>query len=501
MLRKCRKLNSVDRISLASDVEAMLSSTSQNDLPCNFDHYHRVVAAMVDRHAPVVVRRTREHTVKPWYSEGVHKQRMIRRKLERHWQKTRLTVHHQMYEDQSVIVINTIKKAKADYYQGKLASATPRDMFRVVKELVSRQEKVLPITDSHQSLADRFVEFFHQKVDKIRRHLDDMGINSETSTIRKLDCVDAAFSSFSAITDDELLKIISKSAAKSCVLDPVATWLLKEPALLQAVLPTLTTAVNYSLTSGNVPECLKKAVITPLIKKAGLDSENLKNYRPVSNLPFVGKILEKVVAQQLSQYLQQNGLNDKFQSAYRREHSTESALLRIKNDFDVALDAGDGVLLVLLDLSAAFDTIDHEILLDILESQCGITGVALKWMTSYLSGRTQSVIIGEACSRPVKLRIGVPQGSVLGPLLFSVYIAPLSAIMRKYGISYHGYADDTSLYVRFNPKEPGSLVAALWRLEACLEEIRAWMVANKLMLNEAKTDFFDCYFTPLPEMH
>lgn len=206
-----------------------------------------------------------------------------------------------------------------------------------------------------------------------------------------------------------------------------------------------------------MPDSLKNAFVTPLIKKTGLDPDDLKSYRPISNLSFTSKLLEKVAAQQLTQHLQDNGLSDKFQSAYRAGHSTESALLRIKNDFDSTLDARYRVALVMLDLSAAFDTIDHAILLNRLASCCGVTGVALEWVRSYLTGRPQSVIIGDATSDPVDLTVGVPQGSVLGLLLFSIY-----------GLEYHCYSDDTQVYTRFCPRDPESLPSAIRRLEACL---------------------------------
>ena len=111
---------------------------------------------------------------------------------------------------------------------------------------------------------------------------------------------------------------------------------------MEAVLPTLVSAVNRSLESGVVPACLKTAVVTPLIKKEGLDPESLTNYRPVSNLPFVGKLTERVVADQLVRHLQENGLYDPCQSAYRKGHGTETALLRVKSDIDLAIDAGQG---------------------------------------------------------------------------------------------------------------------------------------------------------------
>jgi hypothetical protein len=295
--------------------------------------------------------------------------------------------------------------------------------------------------------------------------------------------------SFGQISAQHLHKIIMASPTKSCRLDPIPTWLLKDPDVLQSLLPVVCASINASLDSGVVPLCVKNGIITPLLKKPGLDCDELINYRPVSNLPFLGKVMEKVVASQIIQHMDTHGLNNTYQSAYRAGHSTETALLKIKNDVDLALDQGDGVLMALLDLSAAFDTVDHAILLERLESRIGITGAALHWIKSYLSGRTQTVGIGNDLSDPVKVEIGVPQGSVLGPLFFLVYILPIADILRKHGILFHGYADDTQLYLRFNPKDPTSLLSAIARIEACLRELCQWMVQNKLKLNPDKTEF------------
>ena len=124
-----------------------------------------------------------------------------------------------------------------------------------------------------------------------------------------------------------------------------------------------------------------------------------------------------------------------------------------------------------------------------LKSYCGITGNALKLFKSYMENRTQTVLIKGTKSEPVNLTTGVPQGSVLGPLLFSIYMLPFYQIMRKHGILFHGYADDTQLYIRFRPGDAASLAEAIRRLEMCIQEIRMWMTAKKLKLNHGKTDF------------
>jgi hypothetical protein len=150
---------------------------------------------------------------------------------------------------------------------------------------------------------------------------------------------------------------------------------------------------NFSLTTGIVPTLFKEAVIKPLIKKHNLDPEMLSNYRPVSNLLYLSKILERVVADQLKAYLDVNELHVKCQSAYRNGHSTETALLRVLNDLLSMIDGGDAALLVLLDLSVAFDTIDHDLLLDRLQNNLGLDSVVLSWFWFYSHDRLQRVLV------------------------------------------------------------------------------------------------------------
>ncbi|PME06503.1 hypothetical protein A8A06_07420 [Escherichia coli] len=226
------------------------------------------------------------------------------------------------------------------------------------------------------------------------------------------------------------------------------------------------------------------AAIKPLLKKPSLDPAILANYRPISNLPFISKILERVVAEQLCDHLQRNGLFEEFQSGFRVHHSTETALVKVTNDLLIASDSGLVSVLVLLDLSAAFDTVDHNILLQRLEYSVGIKGNALLWFESYLSDRFQFVYVNEESSSHTKVSHGVPQGSVLGPILFTLYMLPLGSVIRKHGVRFHCYADDTQLYLSMKPDDSNQLV----KLQACLEDIKTWMASNLLLLNSDKTE-------------
>ncbi len=221
-----------------------------------------------------------------------------------------------------------------------------------------------------------------------------------------------------------------------------------------------------------------------LIKKTQLDPKDLVNYRPISNLPFLSKILEKVGSSQLYSFLAKDDICEDFQSGFRPSHSTETALIRVTNDMCFSSDRGCISLLALLDLNAAFDTIDHNILLNRLENFVGISGSALLLLKSYLSDCHQFIAVNEEVSHRSQVQFGVPQGSVLGPLLFTLYMLPLGNIIRKYGVSVHCYADDTQLYISLRPGETHQIE----KLMECIVDIKKGMTSNLLMLNSEKTE-------------
>ena len=212
---------------------------------------------------------------------------------------------------------------------------------------------------------------------------------------------------------------IIHSAPKSCELDPIPSKLLIE--CLDSILPSLTDLFKSSLASGIFPQCLKSALVTPILKKRCSDHNDLNNYWPVSNLCFIAKILEKLVLSQVSSYHNSHNHHNACQSPYRPGHSTETALLKVVYDLFLSLNKGNISVLTLLDFSSAIDTIDHPILVHRLHTDFGFTDTVLLWVFSYLTDDTHYVSLSNHCSVIAQVHSGVPHGSDLGHILLHVY--------------------------------------------------------------------------------
>lgn len=298
---------------------------------------------------------------------------------------------------------------------------------------------------------------------------------------------DDRFLAFSPVTSDIVCRMVNDAVDKYSMKDPMPTWLLK--SCIDLLAPYIVSVFNSSLSSGAFPTYYKDAYVTPRLKKPTLPPCELSSYRPISNLSFLSKLLERVVSIQLTEFLSSAGLLPVHQSAYRKHHSTETALLKVVTDLTEAIDAGNHALLGLLDLSAAFDTVDHDVLVERLSRTYGIRSTALDWLRSYLFNRRQTVLFDGVFSTIRSLFCGVPQGSVLGPLLFLLYTADVGELATSLGLASHFYADDSQLYTWGHPS---TVEQQRGRMELGIERIADWMRSNRLRLNPEKTDFLWC---------
>ena len=314
-------------------------------------------------------------------------------------------------------------EAKTSYFTKKVEESkdNPKALFRLTRNM----------------MANDFSAFFYNKILTIRSELGLPGLYKRGSMTTSFS--GTPLTTFMDATETEIRNIIKLSPPKSCELDPLLTWLLKE--CISELVLIITDIVNMSSRDSLMPQSLKTALIRPVLKKTGLDSDILKNYRPVSNLTFISKVIEKVVSGRLNAHLIINSMFDPLQSAYRDKHSRETALIKVQNDISSALDAGSSAISLMLDFSAG----DQE------------------------------------------LGFGVPQGSVLGPKIYGMYTKPVSDIIQRHGLSHHSYADDTQLYMTMDHSN-NNWRDGLARIQLCVSEIREWMSQNMLKLNDDKTE-------------
>jgi hypothetical protein len=470
--------------------------TSPSEMQCSNDliqHYNRVATLTLDRHAPLRRIRVTTQRQTPWYGGHLQKLKQSSHSCEKKWRETGIEIDRDLYKAARNTYVNSVKETKAAYLRNEVAKRAndSKALWSLLSNCTGDSLKMGRLKKSSlptglggdEQLSELFGDFFTGKISTINRILGvnmANGLAPQRVAERVASTGHPDWSSFNMVSVATVQHLLKNLPSKRSSADTLPLVLVRQD---KKVFELLTEIVNDSLDSGIFPCSLKRSIVTPVLKKIGLDAEVLSNFRPVSNLDLLSKIIENVVAQQLSRHLDSSSCLHPCQSAYRRFHSTETALLRVTSDWRHSLARKQMVCVISLDVSAAFDTVSHPCMIQKL-TDAAVSGVPLAWFASYLRGRKVCYKVGASISKDFTMDCGVPQGSVLGPILFNLYMAPLAHLLTELGITLHIYADDVIVYISFDESD---IIASFAKLQMGLDAIERWMVDNRLLLNSSKT--------------
>ena len=479
-----RDLKNIDHSALSTDLNEFVWSFDITDeiqfQPCTLKFFSDL-GRIIDKHAPLVTKTMSNVPHAPWFDTEYKKQRAACRKSERKWRKTKDHQDEICYQDMVLDTEIMRNSKKKQYYHSIINknSANTRALYYAIdKELDRKKASPLPDADDIGKLASDFNTFFLDKIKSIMSNFDNHDSLLPDSTEQS----DTFLNEFEPCTIEELKEIVQGSEIKCAPTDFLPSEIIKEN--IEPFYPVLCDLVNLSLKTGSI-DGLKIADIIPTLKNHSLDPNNFKNYRPISNLSYLGKLIERVVLKRLNVHMEQNGMHIPEQSAYKKHHSTETILVKVTNDLLCAFDSKSATVLLMLDLSAAFDTVSQRLLIKILHDEIKLGGTVLKWFKSFLTGRAQRTRLGSVISDNIELLFGVPQGSVLGPVLFNIYARSLYGVIKNSSFNVQGYADDQQVYKNFKPCEQALMLNT--SVSECFKTIKSWMTEYCLQLNPGKT--------------
>lgn len=423
-----------------------------------------------------------------WLDREAVEAKQCRRRLERRWKRSGGELDRVAYRAACRRANKLINQSRNRHRYQRVAEAgrSSRRVWSAVKDLLYTSDRGAdtPSTDNDATFCSVMAAFFTNKVRNIKSAIS-LKLDGQRFDPLSSDQLYTGelLSQFEPVTEAEVERLIRSMSAKSSPLDVISTSLIK--ACSGTFAQMISRLANLTFEYGKFPVKFKTAQVTPLLKKRGLDAGDPASFRPISNLNTVSKMLERLVLARIVPHVAKSPSFDVSQSAYRKCHSTETAMLRVTSDILSGFDANQSTILVALDQSAAFDCIDHSTLIRRLRRTFGIDGTALGWLESYLEDRSAFVRWKKASSDVFPLTTGVPQGSALGPLLFSLFIAPLSGVIRSFGVMHHQYADDTQIYIEASRSNSS---VRLEQLERCTVGVHEWLLQNGLQLNPKKSE-------------
>ena len=426
------KINTVSRRKITSEVanrigndfnnHTILSSESLDQAITNYD---KEVERLLNLHAPKTTSKCNDRFRIPWFTSETKEQKKLVRNRERIWLKYGSDSTWSAFKREQRRYHFMIKHSKQQTYCGQIndAKRDTKQLYKIANFLSgTRDEQKFPEKPASQ-LAEDFADYFYNKILNIRKLFDNINpieIKESVNVPR--------FRKLSVLSEEDVKKLILKMKTKTCELDVLPTAVLKQ--IIDKCLPSITKIVNLSLSvcifSGN----WKMAIVRPLLKKLGLELIE-SNYRPVSNLLFISKLVEKAALGQFIDHCNTYNLLPDYQSAYREGYSCETSIVKFMNDILWNMERKELTAAAFIDLSAAFDTVDHDILLEVLSKSFGITDSALNWYESYLRPRSFKVCISDQYSTLRDLTFSVPQGSASGANIFTAYCASLSGILPE----------------------------------------------------------------------
>jgi hypothetical protein len=486
-----RKFNSVNKSSFSDELAETLVSEFcfTPSFSTSLDNFNDCILSCVNNHAPIQKCKIKFKRRPPWLDQEYVTQRAIRRQFEKRFRITQLSSDKEKFRSQRTYCNKLATKKRHDYYSSTIQSCNgdQKALFRFVKRILGNDSsKQYPVMIDENSnilidvdMANQFNSYFTKKIHNIRQTMPMTSYNTSLSQSALSNC--GPLSHFSSCSEQEISKLLKATGGcKSSFSDILPSNLLSY--CCDDLVPYLTYLVNLSLSTGSF-ENLKEAYITPTHKNSSKPNP-MDNYRPVSDLSFISKLIERVVLARINEHLTENNLLNPNQFGYKKQHSCESLLTLFTNDLFCNIENGKATVVVMCDLSAAFDTVDHQKLLSILEKTFFISGTSLQWFKSFLSSRTQKVVIRGSVSDPKDVIYGVPQGSVLAPVLFNLYTHTLPDVFLSSHFKCLSYADDTTGYLSFTIDSQSSIGSYV---DECLLNVKQWMGNHYLKLNPSKT--------------